>query len=334
MTVTCLIGDNIGRVYFRESVQIETSPLNLYKVRRLLEAIRSGEVDGVAVRPPLGIKAIAETLGVAKQTFYRWIASEERQSMPQPVHLTAIASKLLKISEQELEDYFNDRLELQQLFTIRPRISSLQEVYGAYESLPEPDKDLILALLLRDRAVATGNALQERRSKVLSAALIDVPVFDKEGKSRKGASQRKLSAETDSSESYKNMSQSGDALTELERRRLSKLLQQGVASTGYRTIREAAIGLGFNPGEVQELLNILKAAYFGEGGWRIHPDAWVIIAALCPQLVEVNPWTGDDEPNYTPGGTYRGDVAGLKRVLVCCEVCRNKRLKRDKGVQP
>lgn len=331
MTVTCLIGDNIGRVYFRESVQIETSPSNLYKVRRLLEAIRSGEVDGVAVRPPLGIKAIAETLGVAKQTFYRWIASEERQSMPQPVHLTAIASKLLKISEQELEDYFNDRLELQQLFTIRPRISSLQEVYGAYESLPEPDKDLILALLLRDRAVATGNALQERRSKVLSAALIDVPVFDKEGKSRKGASQRKLSAETDSSESYKNMSQSGDSLTELERRRLAKLLQQGVASTGYRTIREAAIGLGFNPNDG---LNALNAAYSGEGGWRIHPDDWEIIAALCPKLNEANPWSGEDAPNFDTRGTYRGDVAGLKRVLACCEVCRNKRLKRDKGVQP
>ncbi len=250
--------------------------------------------------------------------------------MPQPGTLRAIAEKLLKVSVRELEAYFNDELSLEQLLAIRPKIASLEEVYTLYASLPETEKDIAIALILRDRADAMGNALSQRKSEALQALVMNISSSDKQSKTGNPPVQHKLVSDTVRSDT--DMSQMGDYLNSLERYRLSILLQQGVANAGYPSIRAAVIGLGFQPKELG--MRALNSAYLGEEGWRIQPKDWIVIAALCPKLNESQPWLENDLPNYAPSAsTYRGDVAGLKRDLACCEVCRNKRFKRDKGVK-
>ncbi len=282
------------------------------------------------IRPAMDVTQITQILGVAYQTFYRWVASEDKQTMPQPGTLRAIAQKLLKVSEQELEAYFNDELSLEQLLAIRPKIASLDEVYSLYASLPETEKDIAIALILRDRADAMGNVLQRKSDALQALSVINPHQSDKQNKTRKSHLRHKLLPDT-VSKGDTDMSQMGDSLTPLERERLSKLLQRGVADAGYRTLRAAIVGLGFHPKELG--MRALHGVYSGEEGWRIQSDDWIVIAALCPRLNEANPWLGD-EPNYAPSAsTYRGDVAGLKRDLACCEVCRNKRFKRDPGIK-
>jgi transcriptional regulator with XRE-family HTH domain len=161
----------------RRKVQIETSDNNLQRLSNLFKTIQLGGIEGKVVRPPMRVEDIAKCIGVSRKTFYEW---RDGASMPQPGNLRSIAKNLLKVKEQDLSDYLTGVISLRDLLSIKPKASTPDEVYNIFHSLDEREKDTVLALLLRDRALEVGNFSSQKNSKRFHAVSSTTNVLDGE----------------------------------------------------------------------------------------------------------------------------------------------------------
>lgn len=144
-------------------VQIETSDDNLKKISELFKALQSGELDGQVIRPPMQVGEIVKAVGVSRNTFHLW---KNGEVMPMPGNLRAIALNLLKVTEQDLANYFAGNSSLKDLLAIRVKVTTPDEVYQTFQQLrSDREKDAVLALLLQERAKKLGNDLIKNESK-------------------------------------------------------------------------------------------------------------------------------------------------------------------------
>ena len=283
----------MNAVALSRSVNIETTEENARKLALLLRAVQAGELDGVAIRPPMRVSDMANIIGVSRNALREWRSFDKRVFvMPQPGNLRSIAKNLLGISEVELEQYFQGSLTLKQILEPRSQSHTPEDIYRVYQTLAEPEKDALLALLLHDRAKNLGNAMNKNgRNRVLSTRTVveDTNVASKlgEGLSPKAA------------ERLQN-------LLTASRAKHSRLA--GVSLDFYEILER----LGVDP---RPFVKTIDAAAKGqislEYGPRLFPENWNAIALIC---FKASGWA-NNRPTELSDQTYGQQVSLLKRAL-------------------
>ena len=82
----------MNAVALSRSVNIETTEENARKLALLLRAVQAGELDGVAIRPPMRVSDMANIIGVSRNALREWRSFDKRVFvMPQPGNLRSIA---------------------------------------------------------------------------------------------------------------------------------------------------------------------------------------------------------------------------------------------------
>lgn len=283
----------------RKQVELEPSPGNFQKLAELLEAINTGTVKGVAVRPPMQVITIVEILGISLSTYYRWINTDKnKRTMPIRLAFNSLALNLLKVEPEVLAEYFYGNISLEQLFAVKTKQSRPEDVIQSYQSLDERDKDAVLAWLLSDRANTVGKFSLQRRSK--------------------GTPDR-VSSPIGVSHDTKSMATSmGEGLSPQVAARLKNLLITSREKHSRIANKQLSFHKIAEAGDVRlgtYNISAVQAAARGEigetFGYRLFPPEWEAIAAIC--FIPTG-WS-DDHPIGLTDDTYRDNVPQLKRSL-------------------
>lgn len=280
-----------------QKVQIETSDENLRKLSDLFKTLQYGGVNGQNIRPPMQVTDMARVVGVSRKTISTWRNGDE---MPQPGNLRSIAKNLLRVKESDLAAYFAGNLTLKQLLSIKPKSATPDEIYQNFQTLAEPDKDVVLSLLLRDRALQVGKSSFQKRNKV----------------SKNGVSSSHANSV---SEDTINMASSmGEGLSPHASTRLRILLIQSRQKHSDIAGRSLdLIDIAERSGILSNSYNVraIAAAERGEigeiYGERLFPPEWEVIGVIC---FEPTGWNGDS-PISLSNRTYKGRVDALKKSL-------------------
>jgi hypothetical protein len=274
---------------------IEASDSNYTKVKNLIEAIFSGQVDGEQLRPPMAMKDVQAALGISRVTINHWRTDNV---IPQTACLKVIALELLKVSTTLMLDYFKDRATLRDLFTGNSRNSS-QDIYRSWQSLDAGAQDYALALILSARA-EQGNVavLQGHRTSPSNYGrnTPNCPVLSTSGtKKKKG---RMASIE-------------GDSLTDSEGQKLAALMQASRQKWGnHLDFDEIATHQGVTGFSVL----VIDAAAEGRikaFGYRLLDDDWAAIAAIC---FKPTGWS-DNHPIGLTSNTFKNQVSEVKQAI-------------------
>lgn len=130
-------------------MNVDSTPENLAKVAALMKAIKTGKVSGKVVRKPMPMVEIDNVMNASRSTLYRW---EDGKTMPVDSHFEEVASKLLHVPTARLQEYFDNKITLADLFKPQVKQSSPQEVVRLYQGLTDRDKYVVLAQLLEEQA--------------------------------------------------------------------------------------------------------------------------------------------------------------------------------------
>jgi len=274
---------------------LETSKDTLHRLSLLFECIQTGRLSKKIIRPPMMVDDIAHSIGISCKTFYEW---RNGASMPQPGNLRSIAKNLLKVTEKDLADYLTGAISLKELLSIKPKASTPDEVYNIFHTLEERDKDAVLALLLRDRALEVGNFSLQKNSKRSYAVSSTTNVLDGEDR---------LMASSIGEGLFPHMAKRLRSLLIASQEKHSRIVNEQL------DLDEIAERHGVHPG-TYSILAVEAAAEgtIGETyGHRLFAPEWNAMAAIC---FEPTGWRGDQLVGLT-NRTFKDRAETLKRSL-------------------
>lgn len=273
---------------------LETSEYTLHRLSLLFECIQTGRFNKKIIRPPMTVSDIVKKVKVSRKTFYEW---KNGTSMPQSSNFYSIAENLLGVTEENLKSYLYGDIELLSLLAIKPEQAKPEDVVHKFSTLDEHDKNVVLAQLLRDRALELGNFSLPKKNKRLNYAISSTGVL-KEDNSVASFMGDGLSPHV--AVRLRNLliaSQEKHSRVQNEQLDLDQIAErQGVHPRTYNidALEEAAEGL-------------IGETY----GHRLFAPEWNALSAIC---FEPTGWHGD-QPIGLTDRTFQGRVELLKRSL-------------------